>query len=102
MKLKDIIKRPIITEKSIVQTAVGEYSFVVSRQATKGQIKEAARRFFGVDAIKVRTIAVKGKTKRVGKLRKVIKLPDWKKAIVKLKEGQKIEYFETGGKNKKQ
>jgi len=98
VKLKDIIKKPIITEKSISQTAVGEYTFAVDRLATKGQIKQAVRQFFGVDVVRVRTITIKGKTKRVGKLRKIVRLSDWKKAIVKLKEGQKIKYFETGDK----
>lgn len=98
MNLKDIIKRPVITEKAINQTAFGEYTFAVNWLAAKGQIKEAIEKFFGVDVVGMRTIKVKGKTIRRGRKRLRVKLPDWKKAIVKIKEGQKIEYFEMGGK----
>lgn len=97
MNLKNIIKRPVITEKVINQTAFGEYTFMVDRSATKDQIKEAVEKFFEVNVIRVRTLRLKGKAKKVGKLRKTINLPDRKKAVVKLKEGQKIEYFEVGG-----
>lgn len=96
MKLKNIIKRPVITEKSISKTAFAEYTFVVDRAATKGQIKEAVEEFFGVNVVGLRTIKIKGKERKAGKRRTRIKLPDLKKAVVKVKEGQKIEYFETG------
>jgi len=98
MNLKYIIKRPSITEKSIKQTVGGGYAFVVDPKATKGQIKEAVEKFFGVTVVRVRALMMKGKTRKVGKLRKIIRLPDWKKAIVELKQGQKINYFETVGK----
>lgn len=97
MDLKNIIKRPVITEKVINQTAFGEYTFMVDSRATKDQIKEAVEKFFGVNVVRVRTLKVGGKVKKVGKLRKTVNLPDRKKAVVKLKEGQKIEYFEVGG-----
>ena len=97
MNLKNIIKRPIITEKSIAQTALGKYTFAVDPSATKGQIREAVKNFFGVDVIGVQTIKVKGTLRKSGKRRVQTKQSDWKKAVVELKEGQKIEYFEVGG-----
>lgn len=101
MNLKYIIKRPIITEKSINQTAAGEYTFAVERRASKNQICQAIKEFFKVGVVGARTINIKGKDKRVGRARRLAKLPDWKKAIVKLAEGQKIDYFETGAGGKK-
>lgn len=98
MNLKNVIKQPIITEKSIDQTAADEYTFVVDKVATKSQIKKAVEEFFGVNVTRVRTLRIKGKVRRAGKRRMKIKLPDWKKAVVKIKEGQKIEYFEMGEK----
>lgn len=97
MNLKSIIRRPIITEKSINQAGLGEYTFAVDKQATKGQIKQAVEQFFGVDVKQIRTLKLKGKTKRVLKTRKKIKLSNWKKAVVRIKEGQKIDCFEVGG-----
>jgi large subunit ribosomal protein L23 len=96
MNIKDIIKRPIITEKSGSQPGEGIYSFEVSLKADKTQVKTAIEKIFKVTVIKVRTIVVKGKTRRVPKTRKAIQQENWKKAIVQLKAGQKIDLFETG------
>jgi len=93
MNLKKIIKKPIITEKFMSKTAQDCYTFKVDRKSTKNQIGKAIEEKFKVNVIKVRTIVVKGKSRSSGKRRKKVKLGDWKKAIVKIKKGQKIEGF---------
>ncbi len=88
------IQRPIITEKSMRQTAQNKYTFEVNKKATKKQIKRAVQKTFGVDVLNVQTINVKGKAVRRGPRRVLKKKSDWKKAIVTLKEGDKVEVFE--------
>lgn len=89
----DIIKRPIVTEKSMGQTADRKYTFEVATDANKIQIKQAVEEIFKVDVESVRTMNMLGKFKRQGVHRG--KRPDWKKAIVKLTEKSKtIEFFE--------
>ena len=89
-----IIIRPIITEKSMrLKEEENKYTFEVHPKATKKDIKDAIEKLFNVKVEKVNTINVKGKRKRVG--RYWTKKKDWKKAIVKLKEGYKIEFFES-------
>lgn len=95
MPINDILIRPIITEKSMQETAANRYTFEVARNARKGQIKQAIKEVFAVEVIKVRTVKLSGKRRRVGRARREIKRPDGKKAIVELKEGQKIDLFET-------
>ena len=97
MKLPYIIKKPIITEQSLLDAQKGEYTFEVDLLSTKGQVKEAVETYFEVNVIKVRTTRLAGKTKRVGKLRKQIKKNNRKKAIVRVKPGQKIDIFEVQG-----
>lgn len=96
MNLKDIIKRPIITEKSGHQPGEGRYSFEVDLKADKTQIKAAVEKIFGVTVKKIQTVVVKGKTRRALRTRKASKQENWKKANIQLKEGQKIDLFETG------
>jgi large subunit ribosomal protein L23 len=88
-----LIKSPLITEKG---TAVSETSnqvvFKVRPDATKGAIRDAVQELFKVTVLKVRTINLMGKQRRVG--RAMGKRPDWKKAYVTLKEGDRIEFFE--------
>lgn len=96
MKLKNIIKKPIITEKATQETALGRYSFKVDKRANKKEVTRAIEEFFKVHVKGVRTVAVKGKRKRIGRTRREIQLPGWKKAIVQLAEGEKIDIFETG------
>lgn len=90
-----VLQKPVITEKSIANTALGVYTFEVAGSATKGEIKEAVERAFAVHVVSVRTARVAGKTRRTGRLRKIAYTSAKKKAYVKLKEGQKIEVFET-------
>ena len=89
----DIIRRPIITEQSMDQTADRKYTFEVAKGANKIEIKKAVEEVFGVVVEKVTTMNYIGKPKRQGVFQG--KRADWKKAVVKLKEGSKtIELFE--------
>lgn len=97
--LSQVIKKPLITEKSMRLAAENKYTFLVVKEANKKLIKKAVEKFFKVDVKSVRTIKIKGKKIKVGRFRrKEKKMPDIKKAIVKLTEGQKIDVFEAGGK----
>ena len=91
--LLGVIVRPLLTERStILKEKHNQYAFEVARAADKGAIKRAIRALFKVDVLGVRTMIVPGKFRRYGKgggLR-----PDWKKAIVTVGKGQKIEIAE--------
>ncbi|HSB06905.1 MAG TPA: 50S ribosomal protein L23 [Thermodesulfobacteriota bacterium] len=88
-----IIRKPLVTEKSTQQKETGNhYAFEVDRNANKIEIQFAIERLFKVRVIQVRTSNVLGKVKRLG--RRSGKRPDWKKAIVTLKEGDRIDFFE--------
>jgi large subunit ribosomal protein L23 len=89
----EVIRRPLITEKSTRLGGENKYVFEVHREANKVQIKEAVERAFNVRVTAVNVINVKGKARRVRGGR-IIRRPDWKKAIVTLAEGDKIELFE--------
>ncbi len=90
----DIIKRPIITEQSMDQVADRKYTFEVAKNANKIEIKKAVEEIFKVEVEKVTTMNYDGKPKRQGVF--AGKRADWKKAVVKLKEGSKtIELFEA-------
>ncbi|PIR44146.1 50S ribosomal protein L23 [Candidatus Wolfebacteria bacterium CG10_big_fil_rev_8_21_14_0_10_31_9] len=84
-----IIKNPLITEKSYSQSLSGKYSFLVERNANKSEIKKAIKSIYKVDIIGVNTINIKGKDTRFGA--KTTKHGKYKKAIVELKSGQKID-----------
>jgi large subunit ribosomal protein L23 len=87
-----VLLRPIITEKTTVLTGSDKYVFEVDLRANKNQIREAVQVAFNVRVSEVNTMVMKGKPKRFG--RKVTNRPDWKKAIVTLVSGDKIELFE--------
>jgi large subunit ribosomal protein L23 len=88
-----IIRRPLVTEKSTqLKDANRQYVFEVYHAANKLEIQSAVERLFKVKVTEVRTANVLGKLKRLG--RKYGKRPDWKKAIVTLKEGDRIDFFE--------
>ncbi|ABB13735.1 MULTISPECIES: 50S ribosomal protein L23 [Carboxydothermus] len=89
---RDIIIRPLITEKSMDLAQENKYTFIVDKNANKIEIKNAIEELFKVKVEKVNTIRVKGKMKRVGRF--VGRTPEYKKAIVKLRAGDKIELFE--------
>jgi large subunit ribosomal protein L23 len=88
-----IIKRPLITEKTNRQKEEGnQIVFVVDPKAGKIAIRQAVEKLFKVKVLSVRTLNVGGKKKRMGKF--LGQTSDWKKAIVKLREGDRIEFFE--------
>ena len=88
------IVRPLITEKtSAAYQNRGEYAFEVHPEATKTQIRAAIEQLFAVKVTNVWTMNVRGKDKRVGATRNTGRRPNWKKAIVTLREGDKIEPF---------
>lgn len=90
----DVVRRPIISEKSTALAEVGNrYVFEVATVANKQEIKDAVQRLFNVKVREVRTLIVHGKVKRVGRFE--TKKSNWKKAIVTLGEGQKIDFFQT-------
>jgi len=89
----DLIQRPLITEKTNIQKeASNQVTFEVDRKANRIEIKRAIEKVFKVNVVSVRTVQVKGKRKRRGRM--VGKRRDWKKAIVTLKPGERIEFFE--------
>lgn len=94
MDARDIIVKPIISEKSYDMTTQHKFTFKVDRRATKPEIRRAVEQIFKVNVTAVNTINLKGKLKRQGWAKGY--RSDWKKAIVTLKEGQSIEVFEGG------
>ena len=91
----DIVIRPIITEQSMEDLDIKKYVFEVAKDANKIEIAKAVEEIFGVRVIKVTTLHVNGKTKRVG-ANPQGKTRSWKKAVVKLSEDSKnIEIFEN-------
>jgi large subunit ribosomal protein L23 len=90
----DVVKRPIISEKSTALAEVaGRYVFEVSVQANKQEIRDAVQKLFNVKVSKVHTMIMQGKMKRVGRFE--TKRSNWKKALVTLAEGQKIDFFQA-------
>ncbi len=88
-----IIERPLLTEKSMDQSHAGKYTFRVALEANKIEIAQAIERIFKVDVVKVNTLRVRGKKRRMGRMPEG-RTSDWKKAIVTLKQGQAITMFE--------
>ncbi len=93
----DVIISPLISEKSMNDAGLGKFTFKVSKKADKRQIKKDIEEKFKVDVVSVATSIVKGKKRRFGAKRTEVAMPTWKKAIVKLKAGQKIGVFDTAG-----
>lgn len=93
MDARDILIRPLITEKSTQLMEEGKYVFVVAKKANKIEIAKAVAEVFNVKVANVNTVNVSGKMKRMG--RSVGKRSDYKKAIVKLAPGETIEFFQA-------
>jgi large subunit ribosomal protein L23 len=91
---EDIIKRPLVlTEKgNALREAYNQYLFEVARTANKAQIRDAVETLFSVKVVKVHTMIVRGRMRRMGRGRE--KTQNWKKAIVQLKSGETIDFFE--------
>jgi large subunit ribosomal protein L23 len=92
VNVHDVIVRPLVTEKSMGGIANGEYTFVVDLHANKVEIRKAVEAIWDVKVAHVNTMRMHGKTRRMG--RTSGRRPNWKKAIVKLVEGQRIEFFD--------
>lgn len=88
-----IIRRPLVTEKTSIQKEQSnQITFEVDRSANRIEIKRAIEKIFKVNVARVRTMQVKGKTKQRGRI--IGKRRDWKKAIITLLPGERIEFFE--------
>lgn len=92
MDARSIIRRPIVTEKTTRLMEKNKYCFVVDLRANKNQIKQAVEEIFKVKVLAVNTMRILGKWKRMG--RSEGKRPDWKKAVVTLAPGSRIQFFE--------
>ena len=100
---RHVVVRPVVTEKSVSRTANSQYAFDVDPRATKRHVKAAIEEIFKVKVLRVNTVTVHGKRKRDMRRRTAkptVQRPDRKKAIVTLREGDKIElggvnYFES-------
>jgi len=92
MNARDIIRRPLVTEKSMAGVRVGRYTFEVDLRANKVQIRKAVEEIWSVQVSAVNTMRCHGKTRTVGRSKG--RRPDWKKAVVTLREGNRLEFFE--------
>lgn len=88
----EVLIKPVVSEKSTDLMAQNKYTFQVDSQANKIEIKHAVETIFKVDVTEVRTMNVNGKLKRQGRFTGYT--PNWKKAVVTIKEGQRIPIFE--------
>ena len=95
MKITDVIRRPLVTEKTTILREDGlTLVLQVATHANKVQIRHAVEQLFGSKVAEVRTTSVRGKLKRQGRF--VGRRPDWKKAYVRLKDGEKLPEFIEG------
>src|SRR5262249_54518942 len=92
VNIHEVLRRPIITEKNTMLGEQNKYTFEVARAANKPLIKEAVEKIFNVEVTAVNTSTVPGKMRRVGKHRGMS--PAWKKAVVTLRDGHRIDLFE--------
>jgi len=92
MHLYEVLRRPLITEKMTILQGANKYAFKVAPKATKHQVKTAVEAAFKVNVTGVNIMTVPGKERRIG--RRIVMTPSWKKAVVTLMPGQKIEFFE--------
>lgn len=90
--VRDVLRRPIITEKSMLEAAEGKYTFAVDLKANKFQIRQAVEEMFGVRVDKVNTMRMLGKMRSMG--RDEGRRSSWKKAVVTLASGEEIDFFE--------
>lgn len=93
MNLNDVIRKPLVTEKSSIgREEENLVTLAVDPRANKHDVKRAVEALFSVDVVRVRTMRMPRKTRRVGKF--MGRKPEWKKALVVLAEGQSIEFYE--------
>jgi len=91
--LTRVIVRPVVTEKTTDMGESDKYVFEVASAANKAEVKQAVEKFFGVKVIDVHTLNMKGKPKRLS--RHMGRRKDWKKAIVTVQSGDKIDLFDV-------
>ena len=91
-----MLKKPILTEKTMQLASRGVFTFEVDAQADKRRIAGSVAGMYKVSVREVRTVIMHGKPRRTGKRRSVIRKPDWKKAFVRLADGQTIDAFQIG------
>jgi large subunit ribosomal protein L23 len=92
MRLSKAIIRPILTEKSMALQADNKYVFKVNTKSSKGAIKNEIKRLYDVEVEEINTMVMPGKKRRIIGTRRFTKTKRWKKAVVRLKEGQNIEF----------
>jgi large subunit ribosomal protein L23 len=92
VQLFDVIRRPLVTEKNTSLQSQGKYAFEVAGDSNKVMVKAAVEKAFKVNVISVNIMMVRGKEKRIG--RRIVQNSPWKKAVVTLKAGDKIQIFE--------
>ena len=92
MNARDVIRRPLVTEKTMAGMREGRFTFEVDLHANKVEIRKAVEEIWPVNVVAVNAAVVRGKVRRQGA--NAGKRPDWKKAIVTLREGQTISAFE--------
>ncbi|MBI3380023.1 50S ribosomal protein L23 [Candidatus Gottesmanbacteria bacterium] len=98
MIIANIIRKPIITERSLIDARLGVFTFEVDKNANKHQIKEKIENLFKVHVKKITSANFKGKKRLVGKKRTPVYQPDRKKVWVRLAKDEKIDLFEVGEK----
>ena len=92
----NVLVRPIITEQSLTAAQQGKFTFLVELEAGKDAVKKEVESTYNVHVVDIATVIVKGKVKRVGKKRTEKKVGKYKKAVVTLKKGEKIDAFDLG------
>ena len=95
MNIYDVIVRPLITEKTEMQKWLGKYTFEVNLQANKSEIKRAVEEIYDVDVENVNVMVMPAKASKMRGRRVMTRRPVWKKAIVTLASGQRIEALEA-------
>lgn len=91
--LQKIVKRPLLTEKTLALAAKGWYTFAADKLARKEQIAAQIEKLYNVKVTVIRTMFLRGKVRRSGRKMLMLKKPDWKKALVRLSQGQTIAAF---------
>ena len=94
MHLSEVLRRPLVTEKNTTLQAEGKYVFEIADEATKFQVRQAVEKSFKVKVTAVNVVTLPGKMRRIGK--RQVQTQPWKKAIVTLREGDAINFFEGG------
>ena len=87
----EVIKKPLVTEKSMARQQKGVYTFIVDISASKPEVRHAVEKAFNVKVNDVRTVTIKGKSKRMKNMLLEGRRKDWKKAYVTLKEGFRLD-----------